>query len=151
MNPLASASRVSSLKIFERMKYLCTSFSNLNIQHVLQAQRVCQLRFGMPLIKNFFFCRLRLYEEKRYLVRAQLRFWGRYPGSISTGGAPRRCRRAGCGMCSVSRAGAGPGTSGPQSASSPSEVWWSTTTLWSGTWCLMTSSIICNRHQNNNS
>ena len=35
MNPLASASRVSSLKIFERMKYLCTSFSNLNIQHVL--------------------------------------------------------------------------------------------------------------------
>ncbi len=36
--------------------------------------------------------------------------------SIFAGGAQRKCRRAGSGMCSVSRAGAGPGTLGPQSA-----------------------------------
>ena len=51
---MASASRVSSLKIFERMKYLYTKFCNLDIQHVLRAQRAVSCASLVCWMKKFF-------------------------------------------------------------------------------------------------
>ena len=51
---MASASRVSSLKIFERMKYLYTEFCNLDIQHVLRAQRAVSCASLVCWMKKFF-------------------------------------------------------------------------------------------------
>ena len=51
---MASASRVSSLKIFERMKYLYTRFCNLDIQHVLRAQRAVSCASLVCWMKKFF-------------------------------------------------------------------------------------------------
>ena len=60
---MASASRVSSLKLFVRMKYLCISFCNLSIQHVLRAQRAVSCASLVCRMKKFF-CKTVVFRQK---------------------------------------------------------------------------------------